>query len=233
MISKKIVLSGDANLLEILKNSFFQREGFEMVAVAEEAEALQVVEAEAPALAIFSLEVMGDQALQSCRQIKADPLLDKTAILMVLPERAGDALADRCWESGCDAVVHPPLSADRLLDASCQLLQISQRLARRIPVHFQLAFTASDQKSHPATAINLNAGGMFLTTDRLFPIDTRLRLEFTLPGFQSAIQAEGRVAWVNHPEWLKKNTLPSGMGVEFVDLNESTARAIREFVVNR
>ena len=231
MINKKIVLSGDHQLQTILENSFFQREGFELVTVDENSSALQTVEIEAPALAILSLEVMGDQAMQSCRDIKADPLLDKTGVIMVLPNSADDLVADRCWESGCDAVVHPPLSANRLLNASCKLLQISQRLARRLPVRFALSFTAgTDQKSHPATAINMNTGGMFLATDKLFPIDTDLQLELSLPDFPTTIRIEGRVAWVNHPEWLKKDSLPSGMGIQFANLGENVLEVIREFL---
>ena len=43
MPTKKIVLSNDAVLLDILENSFFQREGFEMVLVQDGQTGFQAV----------------------------------------------------------------------------------------------------------------------------------------------------------------------------------------------
>jgi hypothetical protein len=38
------------------------------------------------------------------------------------------------------------------------------------------------------------------------------------------------VAWVNHPEWVKTNNLPIGMGVQFLDLAPEGAEALRNFL---
>ncbi len=134
MAAKKIVLSNDAALLAILKNSFFQREGFGLVLVQDSQTGFQAVEAEAPTLAVFDLGQLGEQALACCQAIKADPLLAATPVLLLLPDWSTEDVADACWEAGCDAVIHRPLSAERFLDAACGLLGISRRLARRFPV---------------------------------------------------------------------------------------------------
>ena len=78
--------------------------------------------------------------------------------------------------------------------------------------------------------MNLTDGGMFIASDKLFPVDTRLLLDITLPGTAIPFVALVRVAWVNHPEWRKKATLPCGMGVEFVRLNESAKFSLDEFL---
>lgn len=230
MPSKKIVLSNDAVLLAILKNSFFQREGFGMVLVQDGQTGFQAVEAEAPTLAVFDLALLGEQALDCCRKIKGDPLLAATPVLLLLPDTPPEDLADECWNAGCDAVVHRPLAAERFLDAACGLLGISRRLARRFPVSFQLDFLDSGQKKHEGSCINLNAGGMFLATETLFPVDTSLTVEFTLPGFQAPLQSAVRVAWVNHPEWRKKNSMPCGLGVQFKNPGRVFAKALQEFI---
>ncbi len=230
MPTKKIVLSNDAVLLTILQNSFFQREGFDMVLVQDGQTGFQTVEAEEPTLAVFDLVHLGEHALECCRAIKKDPLLSVTPVLLVLPDRFDEGLADACWDAGCDAVVHRPLAADRFLDAACGLLGISRRLARRFPVNFQLAFMDSKQKKHVGSCVNLNSGGMYLATETLFPVDTPLTIDFTLPGFQTALKCSVRVAWVNHPEWRKKNSMPCGVGVEFVDASATVRAAFKEFL---
>ena len=229
MPTKKIVLSNDTALLAILKNSFFQREGFEMVQLQDGQSGFPTVEAEAPTLAVFDLAKMGEQALVCCQSIKADPLLAATPVLLLLPQKADDDLADVCWEAGCDAVVHRPLSAERFLDAACGLLGISRRLARRFPVSFQLDFLDSAQKKHLGSCINLNAGGMFLSTETVFPVDTLLTIEFTLPGFQGKLCCSVRVAWVNHPEWRKNNSMPCGLGLQFESLSLAVKAALQSF----
>ena len=230
MPTKKIVLSNDATLLTVLKNSFFQREGFEMVLVQDGQTGFQAVEAEAPTLAVFDLGQLGEQALECCRAIKGDPLLAATPVLLLLPEKAAEELADTCWGAGCDAVVHRPLAGERFLDAACSLLGISRRLARRFPVSFQLTLLDSAQKKHIGSCVNLNAGGMFLTTETLFPVNTRLAIEFTLPGFQSALHCSVRVAWVNHPEWRKKSSMPCGIGLQFEKPSQTVKASLRGFL---
>jgi uncharacterized protein (TIGR02266 family) len=230
MPNKKIVLSNDALLLTILRNSFFQREGFDLVLVQDGQTGFQVIEAEEPTLAVFDLLHLGEQALECCRAVKSDPLLATTPVLLLLPEDAEEDLADDCWAAGCDAVVHRPLVAERFLDAACGLLGISRRLARRFPVSFQLSFLDTKQKKHVGSCVNLNLGGMFLATETLFPVDTELEVEFVLPGFQMALKNSVRVAWVNHPEWRKKNSMPCGVGLQFESVSPTFMAALQEFL---
>lgn len=215
MPTKKIVLSNDPELQAILRSSYFQAEGFDMVLVQDGQTGLQAVEAEAPTFAVFDCAQLGDQALECCRSIKEDPLLVGTPVLLLMPAQADQGLAEAALAAGCDAVVHRPLDAERVLDAAFRLVGISRRLARRLPTGFPLTFFDSRQKPHPGHCLNLNLGGMFLATETLSPVDTRLLVELTRSGDQSAVTIPARVAWVNHPEWLKKSSLPSGMGLEF------------------
>ena len=230
MPTKKIVLSDDPALLEIFKNSFFQQENFAMVTVKDGQTGFQAVEAEAPSMAIFDIALLGEQAIECCRSIKHDALLANTPVLLLLPENAMESMADDCWHAGTDAVVHRPLEASRFLDAAFGLIGISRRLARRFPVSFKLKFLDSRQKQHTGICRNINVEGMYLATGVLFPVDTELSIEFTLPGFQSPISVIVRVAWVNHPEWLKKDSLPYGMGLEFINRSAAFTEILQDYV---
>ena len=230
MPTKKIVLSDDPTLLAILQNSYFQQENFAMVLVKDGQTGFQAVEAEAPSLAIFDIALLGEQAIECCRAIKHDALLARTPVLLVMPENAVEKMADDCWNAGTDAVVHRPIEAARFLDAAFGLIGISRRLAKRFPVSFQLKFLDSKQKQHTGICRNINDEGMFLATGVLFPVDTQLSVEFTLPGFHSPISIVVRVAWVNHPEWLKKETLPYGMGLEFINISVAFKELLQVYV---
>jgi CheY-like chemotaxis protein len=228
MPSKKIVLSNDASLRAILENSFFWREGFELVLVRDGQTGFQAVEEEAPTLALFDLEQLGEQALECCREIKRDPLLAVTPVLLLVSEQAEDELVEACRAAGCDAVVRHPLKAEDLLGTTCGLLGISPRLERRLPVNFELLFLDSKQKQHVGNCTNFNSGGMFVATEKLFPVDTVLKLEFTLPGFQKALNCSARVAWVNHPEWRKKDSVSCGLGLQFISPRPTLTAALQE-----
>lgn len=234
MLAKKIVLNDSAELLSIIEGSFFQREGFALLVAQGDDDAYRLVEAEGPAMTILDLAVDGEDGLACCRRIKDDPLLRETPLMLLLPDGAGGALADACWNAGCDAVVQRPFASapSRVLDAACALLGVSRRLARRFPVNFRLAFVAGGSKQHAGSAVNLNAGGMFVAAEKLFPIGTGLLLELALPGFAEALGCKGRVAWVNHPEWRKKTALPSGMGIQFVDPSPLFLETLQLFIAS-
>jgi CheY-like chemotaxis protein len=232
MLAKKIVLSDSAELLSVIEGSFFRREGFDLLVAQGGDAAYCLVEAEGPAMAILDLAVDSEDGLACCRRIKGDPLLRETPLMLLLPDGEGGSLADACWNAGCDAVVQRPLMSppSRVLDAACALLGVSRRLARRFPVNFRLAFVVEGGRQHAGSAVNLNAGGMFVAAEKLFPIGTGLLLEFILPGFAEALGCKGRVAWVNHPEWRKKTALPSGMGIQFIDPAPALLDALQQLI---
>jgi len=232
MLAKRIVATSSVELLSALEDSFFKREGFALLDASAADAAYRLIEAEAPALAILDLAVLGEDGLVCCRRIKHDPLLGKTPLVLLLPAQPGavGALAAGCREAGCDAVIPRPLEGARLVDAVCDLLGVSPRLAPRLPVDFQVVFAAAGRKQHSGRAVNLHANGMFVAAERLFPVGTTLLLEFTLPGAAGACRCHARVAWVNHPEWRKKPDLPSGMGLQFQTPAPAGLEALGAFV---
>ena len=231
MLTKKIVVSDVPDLIDIMEKSFFQREGFQLVRIIEANEAFQCVETDSPALAILDLSSLGVEGIECCRRLKNDSLLQVTPIILLLGDNQRD-LQSSCWDAGCDQVLGRPLSALQLLDDACGLLGISRRLARRFPVSFHLEFSPQANQKHVGTAVNLNTGGMFLASESIYPKETRIILEFTLPGYTMPLQCPARVAWINHPEWVKKTNMPCGMGVEFIDLGATAKIALQDFLDN-
>jgi CheY-like chemotaxis protein len=230
MYTKKIIVSDVPDLVSVLEESFFQREGFELIRVVESDEAFRLIDADSPALAVLDLPSLGDQGIECCHRVKSDPLLQGTPVMMVLDHDPAVGQKDHCLLAGCDHILERPVSALQMIDDACSLLGLSRRLTRRFPVTFNLEFSLHENKKYVGTVTNLNPGGMFLACEAIYPIDTCLSLEFTLPGFKMPLHCTARVVWVNHSEWIKKEYLPCGMGLEFMDLSEFTKRAVREFL---
>jgi CheY-like chemotaxis protein len=226
---KKIVISASPELLGIVEPSFFQRDGFVLLPGRDGEMLFRMVESEGPALVIIDLEPAGDNGLEWCRRIRQDPLLKATPLLLVLPESGGEAAAERCRELACELLPRP-LDAGRLLDVACGLLGVSRRLAPRIPVDCPAVYRSGSGKPQTGRIVNLNSEGVFVAGDRLYPVGTGVRLEMALPGNSRPLVGFGRVAWVNHPEWRKKTSLPCGMGVQLEFPAEEDRRALLVFV---
>jgi Tfp pilus assembly protein PilZ len=84
---------------------------------------------------------------------------------------------------------------------------------------FKVCLTITDAPDQNKTItnyiVNMSTGGMFIETPELVPVNTLLKVELMLPG-STPITCMGRVAWTNGPHTLKKQSLPYGMGIQFL-----------------
>jgi len=78
--------------------------------------------------------------------------------------------------------------------------------------------------------VNVSSGGVFIEADDILPVDTALEIKFKLPDNDNIITCNARVAWTNKPGQLRKDSLPPGMGIQFVDLSLDDLQAIRNFL---
>ena len=77
-------------------------------------------------------------------------------------------------------------------------------------------------------ATNINEGGIFVETDAPSERGTRVDLQFRLPGSEQPISAQGTVVRVTEAQAGE----PSGMGIEFDELDADTRERINELVRN-
>ncbi len=229
MAKKLILLPDEPQILGILADSLFQRESFELRVTTDGFEALAVSEEEAPALAILDLEMTGLVGDECCLQIKQDPLLRATPVILLAPAGDAEALA-RCRRARCDEIVFLPACKDALFPAACRLLGISSISSPRFEVRLPVIFAVPGKKPTPCHALDLNSGGTFIQTEKLLPVDHPIILEFSLGPDQPPIRCQGRVAWVNHPEWMKKPRLPVGLGVQFLELPSRDLQILLDYL---
>jgi uncharacterized protein (TIGR02266 family) len=76
---------------------------------------------------------------------------------------------------------------------------------------------------------NLSRGGVFIQTDHPLPIQSEIRLTFTLPDDNIKIEAKGKVTWTFD---IRKGTghVSPGMGIRFTDLSSEQRAMIENYI---
>jgi uncharacterized protein (TIGR02266 family) len=78
---------------------------------------------------------------------------------------------------------------------------------------------------------NVSEGGLFVATHSLREIGSVIRLTFQLPDRVHPIEVDAVVRWVRL--FNETSDVPPGLGLQFVDLSDEDAFAIRTFVERR
>jgi uncharacterized protein (TIGR02266 family) len=105
-------------------------------------------------------------------------------------------------------------------------IETERRRSPRSPLVVRVAYSTVDALFTEFTK-NVNEGGLFIETESPPPLDTRVALEFKLPGTDAPIRARGRVAWLRA---ASPEEGPAGMGVEFEQLGSEARESIDALV---
>lgn len=103
---------------------------------------------------------------------------------------------------------------------------------RRIRITFiQKATVIHGGGAEEAFLIDLGLRGVFVERAEPLPIGETVEVRFLLPGNELPVAARCRVAWW-HPRdmALTSKTLPSGLGLEFVEIDGPAARRVRAYL---
>lgn len=230
MLAKRILLTNLPEILSPMENSLFRREGFSLLIARDGRQAFEIIENHDPALAILDLEMLNEGGDQCCRRVKNDPILRRIPVILVA-RRDREEDVQRCRQAGCNEILFRPVDSQELLQAACRMLGITERRASRLGLAQPAQVGRDPRQLRPAMIHNLNAGGAFVETHKLFPVDSEIWVEFAFPDGSAQIQARCRVAWVNHPEWLKATRLPIGMGLQFIALDDAATLALERFAL--
>jgi uncharacterized protein (TIGR02266 family) len=229
MTPLKILLADDVELFLELEKTFFRRQGVTILVARNGREAVNLVRAERPQLVFMDLYMPDFDGEEACRQIKEDPELRSTPVVMVtLGGRPEDL--ERCWLAGCDEIVLKPINRHQFLETAHRFLDVASRRAPRFEARLQVRFGAGRENLLENYSINVSTGGLFLETAEPLPESAPLYLEFYLPERTEPICCHGRVAWINTAAAAKTPSLPSGMGIQFVDLSLVDMQLIRDFI---
>lgn len=90
------------------------------------------------------------------------------------------------------------------------------RVVAGVPVSYRFGNTIA-----AALTVNISRGGLAIRTTSLLDIGTAVRVRFRLPVSKKEVDVDARVAWVDRR---------TGMGLEFLQVDDATRAALEEFV---
>ena len=234
MNKKKILLVDDVRLFLEQEKSVFGRNDFFVSVANDGKEALEKVREEMPDIVFMDLYMPDMDGDRCCYLLKSDKKLCHIPVVMVT-HGVNDEDFERCWQAGCDDVVTKPINRHYFLAVAKRHLKIQLRKTPRYIARLRIQYQHGDYPGSTLTnySVNLSTGGIFIETIELMPVDSPMNIEFLLPEGDKIIKCSGRVAWLNHPESIKNQNLPVGMGLQFLNLSLEDMDAIRYFIKNQ
>jgi|WetSurMetagenome_2_1015567.scaffolds.fasta_scaffold559236_2 uncharacterized protein (TIGR02266 family) len=107
---------------------------------------------------------------------------------------------------------------------------LEQRFEPRYRTKIAIYYGSGERQLMTDYSINMSTGGIFIETSSPMPQDSTLFVKFSLPVSNTHITCKTKVAWINEPGNIKAKELPTGMGLQFIDLSLEKIHFIREFI---
>ena len=132
--------------------------------------------------------------------------------------------------TGCAVFLTKPLAPDSIFSLLRRYVTSSDRRNMRIPFFTPVTIQVNDENFYGLTG-DISTGGLFIASFDRLPDQGDLRLSFKLVHKEPLlIEAQGRIAWINSKERSVSDSLPEGVGVEFVRVGPKELRAIRDYI---
>jgi len=226
-MKQKILVLDDSPFMLATIGDMLKSFNYEVTTVDNGNDACRKVESDRFDMIITDLNMPVMDGLEFTQQVRTYPNCRFVPIVMLSSETDSEKVA-RAKQLGISTFLRKPPNEGQLRT----LLQItlSKRKAPRIPIKLEICYGESEKFTGYTVGytFNMSVGGIFLETCSPLPPGVALKLKFSHPENDEPIICRGRVAWVNSPESPINKDHPSGMGVEFIDLEEE--RQIQEIL---
>jgi len=226
----RLLLVDDVSLMRGIAKNYFNQSEFQVATATGGQEALRMAMAIRPHLIIMDVEMPGMDGVECCRRIKNDPELFTTPVILLADNHREKI--EHGWSSGCDGLLTRPFGRRELLSAARQYVTLANRAAPRIDRNILVKYGLEEERPWHDYAHNLGTGGMFLKTERQFAAGEEFAIEFLLPRSESTITCRARIAWLNGVESPRRPDLPTGIGMEFIDLDKESRYQLQKFVLD-
>ena len=228
--SYRILIVDDVPLLRTIAKNYFNRNEFQLTTARTVDETIRVATAIHPHLIIMDAEMPGQDGMVGCRLIKNHPMLFTTPVILVASDK--EELTEQCWQAGCDAVLPRPLNRRELLSVAQKLLTLADRAAPRIKQNILVHYGRNEELEWHDYAINIGNGGLYVATENMLKVGTKLHLEMIVPGSSGPTRCCGKVSWQNTQTNSLRPDLPIGIGIEFTALDGAARKELRTFVLD-
>jgi uncharacterized protein (TIGR02266 family) len=216
----KVLFVEDSDFYLQFRRGFFSRIGCQILNARSAEQALESIAAEQPELVIVSSRLPDGSGADLCRKIRAAHR-NRAPRLVLISEAGEPAAGAAAWNEHLERPINP----DGLMDRISALLSVPQRRSRRMSVQMEVTYGSRRDRLRGA-ALNLSQEGMLIETVEPLPAGAKLEMEFTLPGQEKPLLAQGEVVRATRLAGGRKH----GLGVRFLELAPDVQRAVREFL---
>lgn len=154
-------------------------------------EALGLISACRPSLAIFTTKLVDIDAPLFCRTVRDDDATKGTSLLLVADENETD-MADLCLAAGCNDVVQRPIDETELDEKISRLTSIPVRKELRTLVKLELKIE-KDEEVLLGHSLNVSRSGMLVQTSHVLGPEASCVLKFYLQHDPEPMSVESRV----------------------------------------
>jgi uncharacterized protein (TIGR02266 family) len=157
--------------------------------------------------------------IEFTKRVKKYPSCKFVPVVMLSSEQDEDKISE-AKKVGVSTFLSKPLNEKQL--KTILQVTLNKRRAPRKPFKLEVSYAEEARLSDCTVSytFNVSAGGLFLETENPLPLGTNLEIKLSLPENNHAINCKGRVAWVNFITSPIRSDHPTGMGVEFLCLEE-------------
>ncbi|PYX34270.1 MAG: hypothetical protein DMG81_20145 [Acidobacteria bacterium] len=131
------------------------------------------------------------------------------------------------FSKGVNFIVYKPISAERAsssLRAAEGLLRRERRRNKRIPLHTKVSLSYGVIENSPAALVDLSQDGIAIQSESTVPINSKVYLQFSVPGHSSHVRLSGEAAWQD----------ASGrVGIRFADVPQTSWHVLKEWLKAR
>jgi len=231
MTKKTILLVDDTHLFIEQEMCLINRDDIEMLVAHNGVEALKKIVEKRPDIVFMDLYIPGMDGDRCCNTIKSDKNLCHIPIIMII-QGVNQEEFERCRQAGCDDIIVKPIKHLFFTAQIKRYLNIQLKKSTRFTAPLRIQYNSGSDPDRVLSnySVDLSTGGMFIETKELLPIDSPLNIEFKLPENGRSIKCSGKVSWLNHPESIKNQNLPTGMGLQFTNISMDDKNSLRKFI---
>jgi CheY-like chemotaxis protein/Tfp pilus assembly protein PilZ len=217
MSQAKILLVDDARIFQEIQRDFLRFSPVSILTAHNGEEALAIMKSERPDLLVMDVNMPHMDGVACCKAIRKVPALSSLPVILVATSSGADDMASY-RDAGCNGILHKPLQRREFLNRVHSFLPAVERREPRVPCRVTVSI-----ETRTGTFIGMShdiaVNGLFVATDYVVDPGSEVVLSFTLPTCDDKVTVVwGRVAWCNNASVKSRKSLPSGLGVEFLEI---------------
>ncbi len=220
---KKVVIAHELYMMLKRQESFLNRSGMKVLAVASNDELLKMHQAERADLIITQLDLPGISTEQAADRIRQDAGMCTVKILMICPNTKN--AIEQCLRCGAAAVILRPVNPLVLLAKAQQLLAIAWRETFRALVNVEVEGRAAGSTFY-CRSKDISVSGILLETEQQLDKGSKISCSFYLPD-SAQVQATAEVVRMVPAQ---DRNAPSQYGLKFLQMKEEHRRALELYI---